>query len=172
MSTATQSNPIEVKPPRSRAFDWTALWSLYVLSLRQHRHGKRWMVMAALMLLPAGLVALVRTTARDVPSEGLEFIFVFMLIPQALLPLVALMYGSGMVQDEVEEQTITYLLIRPISEMATLSRETGGDVECRRRADDRFHSSDICDDLRWRERRNGTCAKALSPRRRRFIRWR
>jgi ABC-2 type transport system permease protein len=36
------------------------------------------------------------------------------LVPQALLPLAALLYASGIIQDEQEEQTITYLLIRPI----------------------------------------------------------
>jgi ABC-2 type transport system permease protein len=91
-----------------------ALWTLYTLTLRQHRHGKRWIIMAILMLLPAGLAILVRSTAHDVPSLVLEFIFGFMFSPQALLPLVALIYASGLIQDEQEEQTLTYLLIRPI----------------------------------------------------------
>jgi ABC-2 type transport system permease protein len=101
-----------------RGLSLTSLWTLYALTLRQHRHGKRWMVMAVLMLLPAGLALLVRSTAHNVPSVGLEFIFAFMFIPQALLPLAALIYASGMIQDEQEEQTITYLLIRPISKWA------------------------------------------------------
>src|SRR5262249_44106047 len=33
---------------------------------------------------------------------------------QALVPLTALLYASGMIQDEIEEQTLTYLLIRPL----------------------------------------------------------
>jgi ABC-2 type transport system permease protein len=41
-----------------------------------------------------------------------------MLMPQALLPLLALLYASGMIQDEQEEQTITYLLIRPLPRWA------------------------------------------------------
>jgi ABC-2 type transport system permease protein len=41
-------------------------------------------------------------------------VLVFVFIPQALLPLTALLYASGMIQDEIEEQTLTYLLIRPI----------------------------------------------------------
>jgi len=95
-----------------------ALWALYVLTLRQHLHGRRWMVSAALFLLPAGLAVFVRATAPDVPPRGMEFIFAFMFIPQALLPLVALLYASGIVQDEQEEQTITYLLVRPIPKSA------------------------------------------------------
>jgi ABC-2 type transport system permease protein len=43
-----------------------------------------------------------------------EDILILGILPQALLPLVALLYSAGMVQDEVEEQTLTYLLIRPI----------------------------------------------------------
>ncbi|MEX2172150.1 MAG: ABC transporter permease [Pirellulales bacterium] len=91
-----------------------ACWTLYVLTLRQHFHGRRWWVIVALFLLPAGLAVLVRSTEPDVPSVALEFLLAFMFIPQALLPLVALLYASGLIQDEQEEQTITYLLIRPI----------------------------------------------------------
>ena len=81
-----------------------ALATLYVLTLRQYFHGKRWLV--------------VRTTARDVPPMALEFALAMMFIPQLLLPLVALLYASGMIQDEQEEQTITYLLIRPLPKWA------------------------------------------------------
>src|SRR4051795_5573195 len=69
-----------------------ALWALYVLTLRQHLHGKRWMVTAALFLLPAGLGVFVRATGGDVPGVGMEFWLVFMFIPQGLLPIVGLLY--------------------------------------------------------------------------------
>ena len=107
---------------RGTAPSWSlslgALWTLYTLTLRQHVRGRRWIVMGALFLLPAGLAILLRTTAPDVPGIGLEFIFAFMFIPQAILPLVALLYASGMIQDDQEEQTLTYLLIRPIPKWA------------------------------------------------------
>jgi ABC-2 type transport system permease protein len=92
-----------------------ALWTLYTLTLRQHLHGRRWIAAALLFLLPAGMVMVIRSTGADVPSLFLEFVLMWMLVPQALLPLVALLYASGVVQDEQEEQTITYLLVRPIS---------------------------------------------------------
>src|SRR5947208_14371184 len=93
------------------ALDLTSLWTLYLLTLRQHLRGKRWIVMAVLFLLPAALAIVVRATAPDAPYIFIEFVFAFMFIPQALLPLVALLYASGVIQDDVEEQTITYLLI-------------------------------------------------------------
>src|SRR5207248_250657 len=65
-----------------------------------------------------GLAILIRTTAKHIPSGGPEFMLVFMFIPQALLPLMGLIYASGMIADEQEEQTITYLLVRPIPKWA------------------------------------------------------
>jgi ABC-2 type transport system permease protein len=99
-------------------FDVRALWTLYTLTLRQHIRGKRWIVMMLLFLIPAALAIVVRATAPDAPPLFIEFVFAFTFIPQALLPLVALLYASGVIQDELEEQTITYLLIRPIPKWA------------------------------------------------------
>jgi ABC-2 type transport system permease protein len=95
-----------------------ALWTLYKLTLRQHLNGKRWMIMAVLFLLPAGLAVLVRSIAEHELPRMLEFLLAFMFLPQALLPLAALVYASGIIQDEQEEQTITYLLVRPIPKWA------------------------------------------------------
>jgi ABC-2 type transport system permease protein len=98
--------------------DLTSLWTLYILSLRQHLRGKRWIVATLLFLLPSALAVVIRATSKDAPPLFLEFLFAFMFIPQALLPIVALLYASGVIQDEQEEQTITYLLIRPIPKWA------------------------------------------------------
>jgi ABC-2 type transport system permease protein len=72
--------------------------------------------MAALFLLPSGLALLARHDNPryfDALSE-MEEILVFYMIPQALVPLSALILASGMIRDEVEGQTLTYLLIRPL----------------------------------------------------------
>jgi ABC-2 type transport system permease protein len=107
--------PCEKAPGRgSRGFGLATVAALYALTLRQHLHGKRWLVLGALLMLPALLAFVLRMTAPNVPAIVLEFALVFMFIPQALLPLVALLYGSGIIQDELEEQTFTYLLVRPI----------------------------------------------------------
>jgi ABC-2 type transport system permease protein len=92
--------------------------TLFTLTLRQHMRGKRWMVMVLLSLLPPGLALLIRGTAVDAPPMMLEFLLGLMFIPQLLLPLVALLYAAGIIQDEQEEQTITYLLVRPIPKWA------------------------------------------------------
>jgi ABC-2 type transport system permease protein len=87
-----------------------------VLSITTARlvRGKRIWVFAALFALPTAL-ALV---AREQDPALQESVLVFGLIPQAIIPLTALLFGSGLVQDDVEEQTLTYLLIRPVPRWA------------------------------------------------------
>ncbi len=106
------------RPQRAGRTSPRTFWTVYTLSLRQHRHGKRWMIMTLLLILPVLLAVLTRWTDPAVPGRVLEFNLAFMFIPQGLLPLIALVYASGMIQDEQEEQTITYLLIRPIGKGA------------------------------------------------------
>ena len=92
---------------------------MFTLTLRQFLRGRRALVLLALALLPAGLALLVRSIDEGGRREGppkleIEFVFLFMMIPHALLPLTALLYGSGLILDEQEDQTLTYLLIRPV----------------------------------------------------------
>jgi ABC-2 type transport system permease protein len=111
----------ELPTPAAPSSRLLAMWSLYVLTFRQHLHGRRWMVMGLLLSLPIGLAILIRATSDVAPSLGLEFMLVYLLIPQALLPIVALVYAAGIIRDEQEEQTLTYLLIRPIPRWAIYS---------------------------------------------------
>jgi ABC-2 type transport system permease protein len=117
---AAVSNPAVVIPHHRPAggLNLTSLAALYALTVRQHLHGRRWMVMAVLFLLPAGLAVLIRATEPEAPPIAIEFMVAFFLVPQALLPIVALVYASGIIQDEQEDQTLTYLLVRPISRWA------------------------------------------------------
>ncbi|HYV39257.1 MAG TPA: ABC transporter permease subunit [Gemmataceae bacterium] len=112
----TSSATIDLSHPRG--FEITALAALFVLTLRQHLRGRRLWVLMLLFLLPSLLVVLVRLTNRPPPPEHLEFAFVFNLIPHVLATLTALLYAAGIIQDEIEEQTLTYLLIRPLPRWA------------------------------------------------------
>ena len=104
--------------PIRRGFDPTALGALFVLTLRQHLRGRRLLVLALLFALPSVLAAVVRLAPHPPPPGHLEFGFVFNLIPHALATLAALLYSAGIIQDEVEEQTLTYLLARPLTRWA------------------------------------------------------
>jgi ABC-2 type transport system permease protein len=95
-----------------------AMGELFWLTLRQHTHGRRLFVLVLLLALPCGLAILLRSLSRPAPVDILEFTLVFGLIPHALAPLTALLYAAGMIQDEVEGQTLTYLLLRPLPRWA------------------------------------------------------
>jgi ABC-2 type transport system permease protein len=101
-----------------RGFELTALAALFVLTLREALRGRRLLVLSLLFLLPAGLAILVRLTPHSPPPPELELALVFYLIPHALATLTALLYAAGIVQDEVEGQTLTYLLLRPLPRWA------------------------------------------------------
>jgi ABC-2 type transport system permease protein len=101
-----------------RGFDPRALGALFVLTLREHLRGRRLLVLSLLFALPSVLAVVVRL-APDAPKpEEMEFALVFNLIPQALVTLTTLLYAAGVIQDEVEEQTLTYLLVRPLPRWA------------------------------------------------------
>ena len=103
----------------SRRPDLRALTALFVLTLRQHVRGRRLLVLSLLFALPSALVAVICLTSHyPPPAENLEFGLVFNLIPHALAPLAALLYAAGIIQDDVEEQTLTYLLLRPLPRWA------------------------------------------------------
>lgn len=115
--TSTTLAPLPEVPTR-RGFMISALAALFVLTLRQNMRGRRLLVMSLLFLLPVALAAVAKWVSTPPPAESLEFAFVFSLIPHALAPLTALLYAAGIIQDEVEEQTLTYLLLRPLPRWA------------------------------------------------------
>lgn len=92
----------------------SAMTALFSLTLRQHARGRRLWVVGFLFLIPTALAVLIRLFTAEPQPASLELQLVLVLIPQTLLPLMALLYASGMIQDEIDEQTMTYLLIRPL----------------------------------------------------------
>jgi ABC-2 type transport system permease protein len=101
-------------PRRSLANELSAAAALFALTVRQHTHGRRLLVLGGLYLLPCILAVVLRLLPTPAPADALEFALVFTLLPHGLAPLTALLYAAGIVSDEVEEQTLTYLLLRAV----------------------------------------------------------
>lgn len=99
-------------PQRARSADLSALGALFGLTVRQHTHGRRLWVLALLYAIPCALAVLLRYLGA--PGEAVEYALVLTLLPHGLAPLTALLYAAGVVADEVEEQTLTYLLLRSV----------------------------------------------------------
>ena len=83
--------------------------------------GRRLIVLCFLFVLPSVLAVTIKLSSQPLrPNElgELEFALVLNLLPSALATLTALLYAAGIVRDEVEEQTLTYLLLRPLPRWA------------------------------------------------------
>jgi ABC-2 type transport system permease protein len=104
--------PCDLSRPRGR--ELSALAELFWLTLRQHLRGRRPVVLIVLYALPCVLAVVLRSLSPPAPADVLELALVYNLVPHVLAPLTALLYAGGMIQDEVEEQTLTYLLVRPL----------------------------------------------------------
>jgi ABC-2 type transport system permease protein len=98
--------------------NFSALGVLFMLTLRQYVRGRRLLLISCLFLLPSVVAIVVRYTEPNVQLHMMEFTLLFYMIPHVLAPLTALLYASGMIQDEIEEQTLTYLLVRPLPKWA------------------------------------------------------
>lgn len=121
MSAMNPPAPSPVEPsgvPLSRRLELSALVPLFALSVERLIRGRRLLVLMVLLLLPTLFTLLARRYSPHFDAGESEEVFVFYMIPQALLPLTLLVFASGIVQDEVEEQTLTYLLIRPLPRWA------------------------------------------------------
>lgn len=113
---------VDVLPaaPVSERMHASALLTLFWLTLRQQCRARRLIILCALFCMPIGIAVLARSLnpASSELQSDLEFGLIFGFIAHALVPLTALLYASGMIQDEIEEQTLTYLLVRPLPKPA------------------------------------------------------
>ena len=111
MSTAkTIGAPITL----SRRVDPSAVAALFRMTVARLIRGRRLVVLSLLFSLPVVFALLAQHYEPRYDAAEAALILVLGLIPQTLMPLTALVYGSGMIQDEIEEQTLTYLLIRSL----------------------------------------------------------
>ena len=121
MKSATMETwELSNKEPTGLGRTLSALAVLFVLTLRQHVRGRRLIVLCVLFALPSILAVIIKLTANLRPNElgEVEFVLVLNLMPSALATLTALLYAAGIVRDEIEEQTLTYLLLRPLPRWA------------------------------------------------------
>jgi ABC-2 type transport system permease protein len=113
------STAVADRVPLSRRPELGALAALFVLTLRQQVRGRRLLALSLLFCLPSVLAVMIRLGSRiPLPAENIEFALLLNLVPCALAPLASLLYASGLVRDDVEEQTLTYLLLRPLPRWA------------------------------------------------------
>jgi ABC-2 type transport system permease protein len=92
----------------------SALFTVVRITVARQSRGGRLLVVALLFSLPIVMAILIRQFQTPYRAAEAEQVSIYGLIFQVLIPLTTLIFAAGMVQDEVEEQTLTYLLVRPV----------------------------------------------------------
>jgi ABC-type transport system involved in multi-copper enzyme maturation permease subunit len=91
--------------------------ALFALTLRQILGGAKLWLLALFLGLPVLLAAVVVAQGGfDLPDqeEVAMGIFLYVLYPQSLCILAALLYGSSLLAAEIEGKTLVYLFTRPV----------------------------------------------------------
>src|SRR5438477_10698911 len=94
----TERDGPRVVPAAGRVV-FSVAWTLFGLTVRQQCRARRLIVLSLLFLLPSLVAILARNAPRPPRPSELEFVTIFNLIANALVPLTALLYASGMIQD-------------------------------------------------------------------------
>ena len=94
---------------------------LFRLHLANSLRSRRFLVCATLAIIPPGLSALMVRFGpeQDAPETFFTAITLWFSF-QLVVPLIALVAGSAVVTEEVENRTITYLFSRPVHRSAVL----------------------------------------------------
>ncbi|MDQ2681974.1 MAG: ABC transporter permease [Chloroflexota bacterium] len=88
---------------------------IFFLSVRQFTGGKAVRAVLGLSLIPA-LFALIYRIDPDIedPRRFLDDIILQVMLP-SILPLAALILATGALGDEIDDRTLPYLMLKPIS---------------------------------------------------------
>lgn len=92
----------------------SALLTVWGITASRLLRGRRFWLFLVLFLAPSALVLLVRRYDEFYDGAEAERVILFVLFFHAVIPLAALLFAASLIQDDVEEQTLTYFLIRPI----------------------------------------------------------
>jgi len=93
---------------------------LFAMQLRALLRSKRFLVCALIALAPTAaalfVCAIARAHGEAIPTFELAWLFVV----QSTVPLIALILGSAVIAEEIEDRTVTYLFTRPVPRASVL----------------------------------------------------
>lgn len=93
-------------------------WRTYLLRVL---FTKRFAIVALGCTVPAVIAWLMLSAPRHPPEPLMGFLYPsFYLVLQFLVPLTAVIAGSAVISEEIDDRTITYLLTRPIHRASIL----------------------------------------------------
>jgi ABC-type transport system involved in multi-copper enzyme maturation permease subunit len=110
---------------------WTAALRVFDLSLGQMLWSRRTIFLALVVGSPLALGILFRVLEsfgigprmgqRIMPGATVFGGMIWLLYLRFIVPVLGVFYGTSLVADEVDDKTITYLFVRPVSRAAVLA---------------------------------------------------
>src|ERR1051326_1120749 len=93
---------------------------IFTLTLRALARNRRSLVVVALLIVPI-LLALVYVASEGTSgSENFVLSLFINLVMPILLPLTALIFATSALGGEVEDRTLLYLTLKPVSRLAVI----------------------------------------------------
>ncbi len=98
-----------------------ASWILFQAHLLRTVRTRRGLIAFGLAAVPVALAALISVVTRIEGESSIEAaVTLVWLLIHPVVPLIALVLASGVIAEEIEDRTITYLFTRPIPRQAIL----------------------------------------------------
>jgi ABC-type transport system involved in multi-copper enzyme maturation permease subunit len=97
-----------------------ASWILFSAHLLRTLRSRRALFCMAMAIVPVGLAFVVSRLAELDASASDEVQIPYFLFLQVGVPLIALLLGSAVVSEEIDDRTVSYLLTRPIPRASIL----------------------------------------------------
>ncbi len=88
--------------------------TIFILTLRQSVSARRALVLLLIAAIPLVIAVVSTVLNTDWDNDGLQF-FIQGIVVNTTLPLVALIVAAPIFADEIEDRTITNLMLSPIS---------------------------------------------------------
>ncbi len=108
----------------------TLLWRPFpvlLLTVRQFLGGRAVLVMAVLSLVPALFAGIyLLDTTWTTPREFLADIIFLQLVAPTLLPISVLILATGALGNELEDRTLPYLTLKPVSRLRIVVEKLAG----------------------------------------------
>jgi hypothetical protein len=92
----------------------------FTTHLRRSVRSRRTFFSLAFALLPGAVAWLTASFARRISADDIATAIGWLLMLQVVLPILALVGGTAVIAEEVEDRTITYLFSRPIPRASVL----------------------------------------------------
>lgn len=131
MSAPTPTAPVAATAPRRGPSFLQAAFRVFDLSLGQMLWSRRTIFLALLVGSPLALGLLFRVleTFGIGPRTGQSLMpgatifggMIWLLYLRFIVPVLGVFYGTALIADEVDDKTITYLFVRPVSRAAVLA---------------------------------------------------